>query len=60
MRRKMPSELSKKKIIRDNANMLDRLHAYKDIMETQLIANIELEIKINKLEKEIAKLRGEQ
>ena len=56
----MPSDLSKKKIIRDNANMLDRLHAYKDIMETQLIANIELEIKINKLEKEIAKLRGEQ
>ncbi|RKZ86312.1 MAG: hypothetical protein DRQ39_05865 [Gammaproteobacteria bacterium] len=59
MRRKLPSELSKKNLIRDNSNMLSRLHAYKDIMESQLMANIELEIKITKLEKEIAKLRGE-
>jgi len=57
MRRKMPPELSKRNLIRDNADMLDKLHAYTEIIETQLIANIELEIKITKLEKEIAKLR---
>lgn len=51
MRRKLPKELSKRNLIRDNSDMLDRLHAYKDIIESQMVANIQLELNLSTLQK---------
>jgi len=58
VRRKLPSELSKKCLLRDNSDMISKLHEYKNVIETQLIANIELEVKLVSIKKEIAKLRN--
>jgi len=60
MRRKLPPELSKKNLIKDNASMLDRLHMYKELTHSQMIANIELEMNLSALQKKYDELLAKQ